>query len=455
MKSNTDFDPGNISRKSFLRLLGGASSFFLIHKNASAALAETSVADDFPPFVPREGANKPIGIPKGIMPGRVAWAWDPKAAHWNEGTGTWWDASSNDQGKIDEMVSRAMHSIANESSTEKSWNALFKFFNRSNGGEDRGHARGEKIALKVNLNNDRTGYDDTPWINTSPQVVNAVLHTLVRGAGVREEDITVFDSSRYMTPHFHNYVHDAFPGVVFVDSYGGLPGRIKATWAPDRITYAVKTQCGTSVPTCVVEARYLINMYAAKGHPSAGVTLSGKNHYGSIDGREHSFIKVKEKGYDHYNPLVDLMGHKDLGGKTILNVCDLLYGCYHSDALPIKWKMAPFKNAWPSSILMSQDSVANDSVALDFLTTEFSPRTDIPTGVNVKGKKVEMTNCDAVLHEAAQAGDPPSGIVYAPNGDGVRLKSLGVHEHWNNAEEKRYSGNTGSKNGIELLLIKG
>jgi hypothetical protein len=40
---------------------------------------------------------------------------------------------------------------------------------------------------------------------------------------------------------------------------------------------------------------------------------------------------------------------------------------------------------------------------------------------------------------------------YNPNGDSVRLQSLGVHEHWNNAAEKKYSRNLGTGNGIELV----
>jgi hypothetical protein len=35
-----------------------------------------------------------------------------------------------------------------------------------------------------------------------------------------------------------------------------------------------------------------------------------------------------------------------------------------------------------------------------------------------------------------------------------RLASLGVHEHWNNAEEKKYSRNLGTGQGIELVAIK-
>jgi hypothetical protein len=34
------------------------------------------------------------------------------------------------------------------------------------------------------------------------------------------------------------------------------------------------------------------------------------------------------------------------------------------------------------------------------------------------------------------------------------LKSLGVHEHWNSAIEKKYSRNLGTGNGIELVYLK-
>jgi hypothetical protein len=60
-------------------------------------------------------------------------------------------------------------------------------------------------------------------------------------------------------------------------------------------------------------------------------------------------------------------------------------------------------------------------------------------------------NGDNYLHEAAQAAKPPSGTVYDPNGTGRPLASLGVHEHWNNARDKKYSRNLGGKEGIELI----
>ncbi|MGA2694368.1 MAG: hypothetical protein ABSF76_18530, partial [Opitutaceae bacterium] len=62
-----------------------------------------------------------------------------------------------------------------------------------------------------------------------------------------------------------------------------------------------------------------------------------------------------------------------------------------------------------------------------------------------------MKNCDNYMHEAALAANPPSGTHYAP--DGVPLKCLGVHEHWNNETDRQYSRNLGRDEGIELLKI--
>jgi len=43
------------------------------------------------------------------------------------------------------------------------------------------------------------------------------------------------------------------------------------------------------------------------------------------------------------------------------------------------------------------------------------------------------------------------GIVYDPEADGILIPSLGVHEHWNNDIEKKYTRDLGTGDGIELL----
>jgi hypothetical protein len=109
--------------------------------------------------------------------------------------------------------------------------------------------------------------------------------------------------------------------------------------------------------------------------------------------------------------------------------------------------MPPFNNHWCSSLLLSIDPVAIESVAYDFLRTEFSyPEHKVP--------HIIEPGVDDYLHQAADSGKWPAGIVYAPNGDGVAMpRSLGVHEHWDNPANKQYSKNLGTGEGIELVKI--
>jgi hypothetical protein len=132
------------------------------------------------------------------------------------------------------------------------------------------------------------------------------------------------------------------------------------------------------------------------------------------------------------------MGHPELGGKTVLYIVDGLFAGQNWDSRPVKWNMAPFYGDWPSSVFVSQDPVAIDSVCYDFLRAEWN---DYP----------HYDGADDYLHEAALADNPPSGTFYDPARNGAGLASLGVHEHWNNSWLKQYSRNLGREEGIELI----
>ncbi|MFQ6036314.1 MAG: right-handed parallel beta-helix repeat-containing protein, partial [Sedimentisphaerales bacterium] len=171
-----------------------------------------------------------------------------------------------------------------------------------------------------------------------------------------------------------------------------------------------------------------------------------KNHFGSVyfpsanqwtPSPLHSYGR-RENPMGSYNCLVNLNGHRHLAGKTLLYMIDALYPSRNqntSQGYVIKY--LSFGDDWLSSLFVSQDPVAIDSVALDFMRNE--PRCTEVTG-----------NPDNYLHEMALADNPPSGTFYDPEGDGTRLTSLGVHEHWNNPIDKQYSRNLGIGNGIEL-----
>jgi len=203
------------------------------------------------------------------------------------------------------------------------------------------------------------------------------------------------------------------------------------------------------IPDLYAKADYLINIAVLKSH-GAGITLCAKNHYGSygrVPDEEgyynlHPSLAGNDPNPGRYRALVDITGHPHMGGKTLLYMLDGLYGGNNWDGYPYKFEMDPFNHDWPSSIIVSQDPVAIDSVGLDILWTEGWSLVRNTAGL------------DDYLKEAALADNAPSGTVYDPDGDGTGLESLGVHERWNNAIDRQYSRNLGTGDGIELIYYK-
>src|SRR5579864_2355104 len=59
-----------------------------------------------------EPTLSPVGVARGVVPGRVTWKHDPAAVTW-DGTGSWWKDANNNQGVIDRMVSRSIRWVGN------------------------------------------------------------------------------------------------------------------------------------------------------------------------------------------------------------------------------------------------------------------------------------------------------------------------------------------------------
>ena len=386
----------------------------------------------------------PMGVPRGVVPGRVTWAHDPAAVTW-DGSGSWWKDANNNQAAIDRMVSRSIRGLTNQKSDAQAWSAIFRYFNRTHDRGNVGYKAGEKVAIKPNLNN-TTDHGTIDRLNSSPHLILALVRQLTGPGKVPQASITVFDTSRFIPGNLYDKIHAEFPGVVFVDHIGG-DGRVKAEFKPNAIPFSLPSRNASGLDTTVVDASYLIDAALLKGHVSSGITLCAKNLFGATsinpDWRKnaHDGFPPNHDGSPSYSAFVDFLGHKDLGEKTMLFIVDGLYGSQNADGPPVlKWKMAPFNDAWPSSLFMSLDGVAVDSVGFDFLTSEW------PNLVDIK-------NADNYLREAALANDPPSKTFYDPERDGIRCRSLGVHEHWNNATDKQYSGNLGKAHGIELFKL--
>jgi hypothetical protein len=427
----------------------------------------------------------PIGEGRGIHPGRVVWVHAPEATDWAgyESAQHWWNAEHTDLAVVEEMMSQALLRLAGKQDGPQAWQALFTHFNQEKGRGQRGYSAGEKIAIKINLTTcnargrevDLVTYQKKPNIlnrvDTSPQMVLALLRQLVYVAGAKQEDITVGDPTGLFPSFMWDMIYPEFPGVRYLDNHGGS-GRTRAEFSKTPFYWSTPAAQGKRqdyIPVPFAEADYIINFAVLKGH-SAGITVCAKNDYGSLLRCPDGFLRdegtqnfydlhrsipggAEGNGMGRYRALVDMMGHPHLGGKTMLFLIDGLYGGYYWEGIPRKWTSAPFgdgtRGDWPSSLFASQDPVAIDSVAYDFLLEEW-PRV-VTGGTGAAGSL--RGGAEDYLHEAALAGAPPSGTFYDPSRDGVGLKSLGVHEHWNNPVEKKYSRNLGYDRGIELVAL--
>jgi len=420
-------------------------------------------------FADEPTANAPIGIAKGIHPGRVVWVHDPAATDWDgPGNGHWWQSSHTNQAVVNQMMSRAIRALCGSENDAAAWDSLFRYFNETHGKGDAGYTSGEKIFIKVNYVGCIAVWSRRPvtnikdynlrsmdYMNTSPQMIIALLRQLVDKVGVNETDITVGDTLCYFPNEYYNMCHEKFPNVRYLD-YVGKFGRTRAKSSSVALYWSTPDAADKTtdyIPASYFEADYLINMANLKSHNDfAGITLCAKNHYGSLVRKPariegyfdmHKDLPFVKPGMGHYRPLVDLMGHKQLGGKTLLYLIDGLYAGKHAkERAPRKWNSFPFNGDWSSSLFVSQDPVAIDSVGFDFLWAEWD---DAP----------HRSGTTDYLVEAALADDPPSGTFYDPDhkGNVVRLASLGIYEHWNNPTDKQYSRNLGTGKGIELIKL--
>jgi hypothetical protein len=417
--------------------------------------------------LPSIGANleraqpKPLGAAKGIHPGRVVWVHDPEVTDWKgPGDGHWWEPKRVKQGRVDAMMARAVCDLTGEATVPKAWAKLFRHLNRARGKGDVGYSAGEKVTIKPNwvgmiyrdghVNHDTYAFNNgQDYMNTGPQMIMALVSQLA-AVGVAARDITISDTLACLVKDYYDLLHGSFAAMQLEEQLGKFD-RAKAKPSTQALHWSSRPEGKTQdyLPASFADADYLVNFASLKAHRAAGVTLCAKNHFGSLirwplqPGYYDLHPNTFSKASGLYRPLVDLVGHPGLGGKTVLYLADGLFpGVHARDLVPQRMTAPPFNGQWACSLFASQDPLAIDSVGFDFLSAEWP---------DIASKGV-----DDYLHEAALANDPPSGTFYDPAHatPAQRLASLGVHEHWNNAKERRYSRNLGSGEGIELVSAK-
>lgn len=425
----------------FILIFSISSNVFAVNKETN----ETPISQWYP--IP----NEPIGTPIGLNPGRVAWVWNPNATE-KEHTGLWYEIQNNNQTVIDEMYSQGLQGLAGAETDAEAWDLLFRYFNIVHGKGDVSYQPGEKIAIKINMVYCFVNpYDfEEKRINANPFVVKSLLNQLINEAGVAQEDIILFDASRnffdwfYYRVYYKEYPADPlipeFPDIKYVDADGGAPGREKVVPSEKRIYFADGTCEFRTLPTCITDSDYLINMPITKRHFGDRVTLAAKNLFGTFVEEVapiHPYFQIGYSKMGNPAPQTDLLGHEELGNKTLLYVGDGIYAVRYYNEYASYFQMYPFNEDWMNSLFFSQDGVAIDSVMYDFLYAD-------GTGPGEGAQNY--------IHQAAE---PPTDV-YDPEGDGVYLsESLGVHEHCDLSVDifssERYVGP--EKNGIDYVPI--
>jgi len=355
-----------------------------------------------------DAPNSPMGVGRGIFPGRVVWNWNPAATNENcknviVSTGGWggvmdWDKSdafimpkNNDQDTINKMADRSIMSLGGETTVASAWDAIFKNFNTRKTGTASGYTEGQTIFIKVNNgqagwainssdlsekgNTSSTGVQNAAMSGTTPATVVAIIRQLVDDCGVPQNKIYVGEPMTHVYKSMNDAIHDVFPNVIVLDkeNHTDLGRTTTSGWTKDAIIYSDK---GDEMPDGIKDvlmnemynADYMINIAALKAHARNGVTLGAKLHFGShgdhggndwgsfdlhkglICTVDNDVMTSGVRGeYGMYRIMVDLMGHKKLGENTVLFIVDGLWGGIEATDMPVKWKTSPFNNDFPNS----------------------------------------------------------------------------------------------------------
>ena len=291
---------------------------------------------------------------------------DARVVHVHSSDATVWSGQTDywnyvNQGVVDEMVNRGMMALTGASTVAAAWQSLLPDYSPGRG-----------IAIKVNLNNSTDCSDTDGQIDALIQPVNAIVRGL-KLIGVAPEDIWVYDAIRWLPDRLVTGIEDS--GVRFFDKFCREQAHFFSNDPNAYVSFnppaGVPVPPATKITDVIIDATYLINMPIMKPHSLAGVTLSFKNHFGTIEVpfKLHDYIDLGKPSYrSDYSPFVDIYQNPHIVSKTILTVGDGLFAARGFNVAPSLW--TTFGDHVPNSLFFSADPVAIDCVMCDLLDTE-------------------------------------------------------------------------------------
>ncbi len=339
-------------------------------------------------------------------PSRVVSVHNSLATNWDHVTEYHWEYI--DQDVVSGMVERGVMVLTGETNIVDAWNTLIPY------------QAGEDVAIKINFNNSYScGGGDDEGIDAYSETVNAVIEGLI-SIGVTPDHIWITDPSRVIPDRFTERIinsdvqyysinyscdHPNYHDVVYVDTNS------------IHVSYVLCPEGEKVRPAQVfVDAEHLINIPIFKSHGNY-VTLALKNHYGSAligdypRGSSYLHQCFETGSYcnrDSANLLADINNNPHIRDKTRLIIGEGLFGNPRTNWQETEtW--AIFGNDDPNILFFSADPVAISSVMTDYIIEE-----------RIISDIWPNTQDHYQLHAAALLG-------------------LGVHDHWDNFENKNYT----------------
>mgnify|MGYP000162137927 CR=1 FL=1 len=307
------------------------------------------------------------------------------------------------QAKVDTMINEGIKALTGRNNLADSWRLILP-----------NYQTGKKIAIKVNLNNSFNCESHSTTIDALMQPINSITGGL-KQIGVAESDIWVYDVDRGIPDYFDS--QKLYSGIVFFDD--GCHGHQEAVINYDNPNAVLTFSPPTGIPPLefslvtevLLNASYLINIPIMKGgHPLGGVSLSFKNHFGSINNPSglHNHIDVRKSYTSSYSPYIDIYRNPNVGAKTILTIGDGIFGAKQYNIPPETW--TTFGGNFPKSLFFSRDPVALDCVMYDFIDAEL----DIPPRADDYLSLAEAAGLGTCEHDNPWRTDrnPYSRIIY-------------------------------------------
>lgn len=154
--------------------------------NVQAAGSSSKISLSKTSISVKEGITAKITVknkPAGAKPGRVVWSHNPKSVQW-DGKGYWWKTEHFSEKIITKMFRNGIASLGGTKKAKTGWEKLFQAQNKRRGKGNKKYKKGEKIAIKANINGSGVFDDDdsgkTKMSYTNPVLLKALLTSLIK-----------------------------------------------------------------------------------------------------------------------------------------------------------------------------------------------------------------------------------------------------------------------------------